>query len=223
MLGTESTHPANAASSSYLTDTWSDLEKHYEGDSWNDPGGPNIYGCLKQLNLLKQKHRHFHVLLSIGGWTYSSNFAAGTNSTEKLRAFATSAVALLKDCGFDGLDVDWEYPQNAQEAQQYTKLLHALRYELDQYAASVSQPAHRFQLSVACPAGPSNYERLDTRGMNQFLDFWNLMWVNVSFPKEVRGLPCADAGSTGLMTMQGRGTRARAIRQTYSPLQETLQ
>ena len=125
--------------------------------------------------LLKQKHRHFRTLLSIGGWTYSSNFAPGTNSTEKLRNFATSAVSLLKDCGFDGLDVDWEYPQSATEAQQYTKLLHALRYELDQYAASVGQPPERFLLSVACPAGPSNFQRLDVRGMNQFLDFWNLM------------------------------------------------
>ncbi|KAJ1326096.1 Glycosyl hydrolases family 18 [Microdochium nivale] len=159
----------------YLTDTWADTDIHWEGDSWND-SGTNLYGCLKQLNLLKRRHRNLKVLLSIGGWTYSSNFAAPASTPAGRSKFADSCVDLVKNLGFDGIDVDWEYPQDAGQAADYVALLQAVRSALDTYAASVSvNPKPHFELTVACPAGASNYEKLDIPGMDRLLDFWNLM------------------------------------------------
>lgn len=156
-----------------MSDDWADTGIHFEGDSWNDTGN-NMYGCLKQLNLLKRRNRNLKVLLSIGGWTYSSNFKAPMSTPSGRTTFVKSAVGLLSKYGFDGIDVDWEYPQNADEARNYVELLGELRHELDAYSRATNHGYH-FEMSVACPAGAQNYRNLDIAGMDRYLDFWNLM------------------------------------------------
>ncbi|KAG9230422.1 glycoside hydrolase family 18 protein [Amylocarpus encephaloides] len=157
----------------YLTDGWADTDIHFEGDSWSDVG-TNLYGCLKQLNILKQQNRSLKILLSIGGWTYSSNFAAPASTASGREKFASSAMALIKDMGLDGIDIDWEYPKSPTEAEHFVLLLKECRRALDEYSATLPRK-HHFEISVACPAGPQNYNNMDIRGMDQYLDFWNLM------------------------------------------------
>jgi len=85
-----------------LTDAWSDEQIHYDGDSWNDVGS-NLYGNLKQLYLHKRNRKPaLKLLLSIGGWTYSPNFAPMIGDPQKRATFVTSSIALLEDYAFDG-------------------------------------------------------------------------------------------------------------------------
>lgn len=49
-----------------------------------------------------------------------------------------------------------------------------MRSALDSHACTVPGNPH-FELTVACPAGAQNYEKLDMAGMDRYLDFWNLM------------------------------------------------
>jgi chitinase len=155
-----------------LTDAWADTDIHWEGDSWDE--GTNLFGCLKQLNLLKKRNRNLKVLLSIGGWSYSAAFKGPASTPQGRETFAKSAVELLKNMGFDGIDIDWEFPEDEGQARNYVELLAAVRAELDAYAGRAAG-GHHFEMTVACPAGAKNYEKLDLAGMDKYLDFWNLM------------------------------------------------
>lgn len=133
---------------------------------------------------LKQQNRNLKSLLSIGGWGYST----GTNSEHFPNAASTSAsreqlaetaVKLLKDGGFDGIDIDWEYPTNIDEGRNFVLLLETIRTALDQYAAQHAL-GHHFLLTVASPPASKNYDNMPLAEMDKHLDFWNLMTYDFS-------------------------------------------
>ncbi|KAK2729014.1 endochitinase [Colletotrichum kahawae] len=157
----------------YTADTYSDLEKHYASDSWNDVG-TNAYGCVKQLYLLKKANRRMKVMLSIGGWTWSTNFPAAASTAAGRSLFASSSITLMKDWGFDGIDVDWEYPATAGDAANFVLLLQEIRSQLDAYAAQYT-PGYHYLLTVASPAGPDHYNVMQLKAMSDIIDAFNLM------------------------------------------------
>lgn len=83
-------------------------------DDWLDlPSGLDNYNSFTSL---KDQKPSLKTMLAIGGWTdsegtskYSDLVASSTNR----QAFITHVIPFLKQYNFDGLDLDWEYPQLA--------------------------------------------------------------------------------------------------------------
>lgn len=95
--------------------------------------------------LLKKANRSLKVLLSIGGWTYAPTFLAAASTDTTRAAFASSAVALITDWGFDGIDLANPPPTQA-DAENFVLLLKAVRSALDE-AAAHSSSNYRFLLT----------------------------------------------------------------------------
>ncbi|MBE3041677.1 glycoside hydrolase family 18 protein [Candidatus Bathyarchaeota archaeon] len=153
-------------------DTWADTGIVY-GNSTN-PTGNNANGCVGEIFRLKKENRNMKVLLSIGGYNWSPHFVPAAATPEGRQRFASSAVKLMADWGFDGLDIDWEYPEDEIQAGHYVLLLKACREALDNYAEEHDLD-HHFEITIATSAGPDKYNKMNLKDMDPYIDAWHLM------------------------------------------------
>ncbi|KXT03087.1 hypothetical protein AC578_7720 [Pseudocercospora eumusae] len=163
----------NKTGEAYLADEYADIQKQFDGDK-PDNKTTNLFGNLKQLYLHKKKNRNLKTLLSIGGWNLRTYFAPALSTPEGRKTFARTSVQLLKDLGFDGLDIDWEYPNSTSQASDLVDTCRLFREELDAYSKNLTGNPH-FLLTMAVPAGPENFRFFDLPKLEPYVDFLNLM------------------------------------------------
>ena len=86
--------------------------------------------------VIAKAHAHgAKVFISLGGWSYEditleATFREGTNTSEKIVTLALEIVSLAEEFGFDGVDVDWEYPRtndgSKEQFEAFISLLHSM-------------------------------------------------------------------------------------------------
>lgn len=121
---------------------------------------------------LKKKNPKMKILLGLGGWndSRSTKYSRMVADSGKRRTFVEEVVKLLLHYGFDGLDLDWEYPgyESRQEDKQgFTHWVEDLKTALT---------PHGLLLTAAVSAGRRNIDRgYDIPKVAKHLDLINLM------------------------------------------------
>ncbi|MCX7745711.1 MAG: glycosyl hydrolase family 18 protein [Clostridia bacterium] len=165
-----------------LYDSWAAVEKPFGDDKWDTP----LKGNLGQLIKYKQRYPNVKTLISVGGWTLSGEFHGLASKEETRKAFSDSCVEFIRKYGFDGVDIDWEYPGNPgnnnpygpEDKHNFTLLLKTLRSVLDD-AGKKDGKRKRYLLTIAAPAGYDKIDDTEPNLYHEYLDFINLMTYDI--------------------------------------------
>ena len=132
------------------------------------------------LNKLKEVNPDLKILISIGGWSWSGNFSDAVLTPDSRSKFAKTSVEIVADYDLDGVDIDWEYPDQIgnnnvfrpEDKQNYTLMFEALRKELDELSKITGK---YYELTTAVGASYSYIEHTEMDRAVKYLDFVNLM------------------------------------------------
>lgn len=139
---------------------------------------PNADGSLMNLANREQlasivtmaQGENVKVGIAIGGWNNGddSHFVALAKQAESRQRFIDDVITLIRELNLDGVDIDWEYPSNDEQAEHYALLIAELREALDTMADE------KFLSAAVVAAGDWAGQYIRASTFDHF-DFINLM------------------------------------------------
>ena len=128
--------------------------------------------------LVEEAHRNgVRVLLSLGGWGWDKQFAAVMSDAEAEKRYVQGVLELVDGFDYDGIDLDWEYPDSAKEVEGFARLCAVFRKELD---AIGSRKGRKMELTMAAAANVSTLEWLPNSVLLENMDWINVMTYDMA-------------------------------------------
>ncbi|SHK70549.1 chitinase [Actinacidiphila paucisporea] len=193
-------------------DAWADYQRPVDAatsvDGTADTAEQPLAGNFNQLRELKAKNPKLKVLISIGGWGWSTHFSDAARTPASRAALVSSCLdifikgnlPLLDGKGgpgsaaglFDGIDIDWEWPGSSgdtdtvyrpEDKQDFTALAAEFRRQLDDYGRHTT---HRhYDLSAFLPAAPAKIDAgFEVKKIFKYLDFGTVQGYDFHGPYE---------------------------------------
>jgi chitinase len=108
------------------------------------------------------------VIVSLGGWGQSDGFSPMAADTAVRHRFVSNIVAFCIANGYDGVDLDWEYPATTADRSNLTLLVHEIRQAFNALTPYRS-------ISLAVPAGNWSGKWFDFAAMVADIDWYGIM------------------------------------------------
>lgn len=146
-------------------------------------------GHFNLLQVMKKQYPDTKLLISVGGWAGSTGFYTMLDTDAGIETFADSCVDFVRTYGFDGVDIDFEYPSSTATSgnpddshlseprrkelnARYNKMMEVLREKLDEASR---EDGEYYYLTAAVTASPWVLGGMSSHDFVEYLDFVSVM------------------------------------------------
>ncbi|TWU29265.1 glycoside hydrolase family 18 protein [Bythopirellula polymerisocia] len=112
------------------------------------------------------------VLISLGGWGYDENFAAMSLDAEAEDRYVQAVMDIVAKYDYDGIDLDWEYPDTNIEIVGFERLSRRFRKLLDELGEKKDRA---MVLTMAAASHPRTLGWLSNEFLLETMDWVNIM------------------------------------------------
>lgn len=148
----------------------------------DDKDGILTANTFKDFTALKRKNPSLKAVVALGGWTFNDNgtvwqpvFGDLASTEEKRGQFVNKLIAFMDRYGFDGADIDWEYPGALDrggkegDGENLTKLFKKIREEFNKISGD-----HK-EISFTAPTSYWYMRHFDITESAKAVDYVNVM------------------------------------------------
>ncbi len=80
------------------------------------------------------------IFVALGGWGNSDGFSPAFADSAKRAFFINNLIQFCETHGYDGIDIDWEYPTNSADSENLNKFVSELKVEKPELEISLALP-----------------------------------------------------------------------------------
>uniref|UniRef100_A0AC35U694 GH18 domain-containing protein n=1 Tax=Rhabditophanes sp. KR3021 TaxID=114890 RepID=A0AC35U694_9BILA len=137
---------------------------------------------LKHLMDMRKVNPELKIMFAVGGWENSQHFSNLCSNDGSMQKFVDEILRITHLYGFDGVDVDWEYPTTGgsvegipADKQNYVTLMRQLREAFNVYENKVNR-VEKLLISFAGAAGEWTLDPgFDLSALKEYVNFMNIM------------------------------------------------
>ena len=110
----------------------------------NDDGTfATLPNAWKLDDIVESAHQHeVQVLISVGGWGWDDEFETLAADPASRATFVRELTAFVDQHNLDGADIDWEYPDSGESAQNFLLLIRELRESMPEKLITAAVVSH---------------------------------------------------------------------------------
>ncbi|KAG9123023.1 hypothetical protein FRC07_000343, partial [Ceratobasidium sp. 392] len=134
----------------------------------------------RQAMTLKESNPDLKIFISVGGWAFNDpgpsqkRFSTMASSSANRATFISSVLQFMRTYGFDGVDIDWEYPVDDLRGGVPADKVNLVSL-VKEFRAAISSSGTAYGLTITTPSSYYYLRHFDVAEIVKWIDWFNHM------------------------------------------------